>query len=259
MGIICPSEIISSTGIILHYPPPQINPSQMKGRGTKDEESVYQIRRTVLGLVSLGWIQHLSFHLSASNLSRPPAHTLPHTNLHVRKHISNLQLQMCESFPHTWISKSQLSVAVDDGFLTGTIQPVNYHLSRLARKRMETVPKAALVWIQTPRCRGRHLWWHALLWPSIGFFQNRIRYETNQQQPNTCNFREGNLSAYLFVACCYLLLQLGGIEVQIICKRERESQRDEEEESFLVEVERAGERESKRAAVVAILCWACRE
>lgn len=62
------------------------------------------------------------------------------------------------------------------------------------------------------------------------------------------------MSAYLCVAYCYLLLQLGGSEVQIICKRERESQRDGEEESCLVEVERAGERQSERAAVVAILC-----
>lgn len=33
------------------------------------------------------------------------------------------------------------------------------------------------------------------------------------------------MSAYLYVACCYLLLQLEGSEVQIICKREGVTER----------------------------------
>lgn len=33
------------------------------------------------------------------------------------------------------------------------------------------------------------------------------------------------MNAYLYVACCYLLLQLGGSEVQIICRREGVTER----------------------------------
>jgi len=33
------------------------------------------------------------------------------------------------------------------------------------------------------------------------------------------------MNAYLYVACCYLLLQLGGSEVHIICKREGVTER----------------------------------
>lgn len=190
--------------------------------------------------------------LLPSNLSRPPAHTLPHTNLHVRKHISNLQLQMCNLFPPTWISRSQLSVAVDDGFLTGTIQPVNYHLPRLARKRKETVPKAVLAWKQTPRCREGHLWWHVL--PSIGLFQNRIWFKTNLQ------LQRGK---YECLPVCSVLLSPASAVRQ--WSTDHMQEREGVTERWRGGVfsgrggERGRERESKRAAVVTILCWACRE
>lgn len=60
------------------------------------------------------------------------------------------------------------------------------------------------------------------------------------------------MNAYLYVACCYLLLQLGGSEVQIICRREGVTERWRGG----VLSGRGGEsgRERERAAVVAILC-----
>lgn len=69
------------------------------------------------------------------------------------------------------------------------------------------------------------------------------------------------MNAYLYVACCYLLLQLGGSEVQIICRREgvTERWRGGVLSGRGGESRREQERESERAAVVAILCWACRE
>ncbi len=94
MGIICPSEIISSTGIILHYPPPQINPSHMKDRGRKEEKSVYQIRRTVLGLVSLGWIASISppFQPQPSTCTHTPTHKPTRKKTHLQSPATNVRI-----------------------------------------------------------------------------------------------------------------------------------------------------------------------